>query len=323
MSKIINKRFNEIPVIDGEECKAILQKMQRDEAEPMEHLAYRKFKVCSALKEETADEWEAVWNEYMENIHTEQYFWNMVREKHSKTAQTASKEAEVRFLTMTAKHLEQRTTLDKILKLCGMTHTQEVKTIKGEDFAKMVTEGAKLEAEVRTVFGIRKSERKDGAFDVKALHDMLTSVWFSWSGVSISTINERRITIAGKRVRVYDYKFHPRTLWEKIKDICEVISEDEKKIVDITIIEQKKRRLPPIKIRNNVWKKAFGENTEGICVCCKERIHITSWDCSHIIAFKLGGLDSEDNLLPACKSCNRSMGIENLFDFKQRCYPDL
>ena len=218
LTNIDGAAFDEIPAIDAEEAEAIRRRMQRDEAEPMERLAYRKFKVCSALKEETADEWEDIWGEYMENINAEQHFWNMVREKHSKTAQTAAKEAEVRFLTMSAKHLEQRTTLDKLLKLCGMTHTQEVKTIKGDDFAKLVADGAKLEAEVRAVFGIRKSERKGGSFDVKALHDMLTSVWGVWSGADISTTNDRRITIDGKRVRVYDYEFHPRKLWEQITD---------------------------------------------------------------------------------------------------------
>lgn len=230
LTNIDGAAFDEIPTIDSVEAETIRRKMQRDEAEPMERLAFRKFKVCSALKEETADEWEDIWGEYMENINAEQHFWNMVREKHSKTAQTAAKEAEVRYLTMSARHLEQRTTLDKLLKLCGMTHTQEVKTIKGDDFAKMVAEGAKLEAEVRAVFGIRKSERKGGSFDVKALHDMLTSVWGVWSGADISTTNDRRISIDGKRVRVYDYEFHPRKLWEQITDR----SKDAEEIAETT-----------------------------------------------------------------------------------------
>jgi hypothetical protein len=220
LKNIDGAAFDEIEEIDGEQAEEIRMKMQRDEAEPMERLAYKKFRFLCALKEEKHDGAEAIWNDYMENIGDEMRFWNMVKEKHTTTDHTATKESEKRYLTMAAKHLEQRTTLDKLLKMCGLKHSQEEKTIKAEDFAKLVQHGATLEQEVRSVFGIRKSERK-GGFDVKALHDMLASVWGTWSGADVITTNERRLTIDGKRVRVYDYQFQPRTLWEAITDRSE------------------------------------------------------------------------------------------------------
>jgi hypothetical protein len=83
-----------------------------------------------------------------------------------------------------------------------------------------------------------------------------------------------------------------------------------------------KRRGIPKKIRDKVWNNAFGPVIKGNCVCCKEEIDFRKWDCAHIKAHKEGGTDAEENLRPTCAGCNRSMGVENLLDFKKRCYPD-
>ena len=83
-----------------------------------------------------------------------------------------------------------------------------------------------------------------------------------------------------------------------------------------------KRKGIPKKIRDKVWNNAFGPVIKGNCVCCKEEIDFRKWDCAHIKAHKEGGTDAEENLRPTCVGCNRSMGVENLFEFKMRCYPD-
>lgn len=44
------------------------------------------------------------------------------------------------------------------------------------------------------------------------------------------------------------------------------------------------------------------------------------WEAGHIMSVKEGGTDTLDNLRPICKSCNRSMGTENMDAFKARCY---
>jgi hypothetical protein len=80
------------------------------------------------------------------------------------------------------------------------------------------------------------------------------------------------------------------------------------------------RKSIPKKIRDRVWSKAFGDDEIGECVCCKDVIEITSWECAHIIAHKCGGKTEDDNLLPTCRSCNRSMGTENLEVFRARYY---
>ena len=82
-------------------------------------------------------------------------------------------------------------------------------------------------------------------------------------------------------------------------------------------------KRPPPKVRDAVWEAAFGNDVEGKCVCCNCTIYEDDWHCAHIVAVKLGGTDSQANLRPACSACNWSMGIENLWDYKRRCYPEV
>jgi hypothetical protein len=84
-----------------------------------------------------------------------------------------------------------------------------------------------------------------------------------------------------------------------------------------------RRKNVPKKIRDKVWSNEFGTSPEGYCVCCKEVINTYTWECAHIVAHDCGGLEEESNLRPTCRSCNRSMGTENLWAFKARCYPQV
>jgi 5-methylcytosine-specific restriction endonuclease McrA len=43
---------------------------------------------------------------------------------------------------------------------------------------------------------------------------------------------------------------------------------------------------------------------------------MTEFDAGHIIAVTNGGSDNLDNLAPVCGTCNKSMGTQNLQDFK-------
>jgi hypothetical protein len=81
------------------------------------------------------------------------------------------------------------------------------------------------------------------------------------------------------------------------------------------------RTTIPKKVRDRVWANAFGVGEEaGACACCREVIVVSQWECAHIVAHRFGGSDEEHNLVPTCRSCNRSMGTENLEDFRRRCY---
>lgn len=97
---------------------------------------------------------------------------------------------------------------------------------------------------------------------------------------------------------------------------------DELESISVPAPEPEARKNIPKAIRDAVWAAAFGDALIGNCFCCKKVIDIELWDCAHIVAHKKGGKDEKKNLLPACRGCNRSMGTENLMDFKARCYPD-
>ncbi len=97
------------------------------------------------------------------------------------------------------------------------------------------------------------------------------------------------------------------------KDAVEEISPGE----NITKKEEKSGKIPKA-VRSRVWKIAFGELFVGKCECCKRKIEFDNWECGHIQARKCGGLSIADNLRPLCTPCNRSMGTQNLYDFKDK-----
>jgi 5-methylcytosine-specific restriction endonuclease McrA len=76
----------------------------------------------------------------------------------------------------------------------------------------------------------------------------------------------------------------------------------------------------PKKIRLAVWNRDCGDSDVGVCDCCKEAVSYDAWECSHVIADKCGGKPVLGNLRVCCRSCNRSMGTENLETYKARFY---
>lgn len=70
-------------------------------------------------------------------------------------------------------------------------------------------------------------------------------------------------------------------------------------------------------LKENVWKKRNGENIEGKCYCCDNKITFDAFECGHITAFAEGGETNVDNLEAICKKCNRSMGKLNLEEYKK------
>lgn len=83
------------------------------------------------------------------------------------------------------------------------------------------------------------------------------------------------------------------------------------------------RKAIPKKIRGEAWKNQFGDSTKGSCFCCKKELDIfDDWHAGHIVSHSDGGKDTADNLRVVCGSCNLSMGTENMYAFKSRCYPN-
>lgn len=83
-----------------------------------------------------------------------------------------------------------------------------------------------------------------------------------------------------------------------------------------------KRKSIPKSLRNKVWNTTIGRRRGvGPCFCCQGEIDSKTFECGHIIAVKDGGRNTLDNLKPICSSCNRSMGVQNLYRFKAIYFP--
>ena len=73
-------------------------------------------------------------------------------------------------------------------------------------------------------------------------------------------------------------------------------------------------------LRNQVWVHHVGENFKVPCTCCAfNEINVFNFECGHIIPESKGGKTQCDNLKPICRTCNASMGTENMTEFIKRC----
>ena len=88
------------------------------------------------------------------------------------------------------------------------------------------------------------------------------------------------------------------------------------------ILEDSKtnRKGIPLSVRNSLWNEYFGNNFKGSCDVCGKEITRDTFEAGHIVSAANGGDDNIENLRPLCRSCNRSMGAENLNKFKKKYY---
>jgi hypothetical protein len=100
--------------------------------------------------------------------------------------------------------------------------------------------------------------------------------------------------------------------------------QEELERIRLAVREPEARKSIPKKLRLRVWRHYFrSEEADGICFCCGDEIYYeVDYEACHVIAHKHGGTDTLDNLRPGCRSCNRSMGTQNMVEFKKQFYPD-
>jgi hypothetical protein len=75
-------------------------------------------------------------------------------------------------------------------------------------------------------------------------------------------------------------------------------------------------------LKEAVWKKYMGNRQEGKCYCCNiTTINTFNFEAGHVISRKNHGPTTVENLRPICRSCNGSMGEENLEVFRAAHFP--
>jgi len=79
--------------------------------------------------------------------------------------------------------------------------------------------------------------------------------------------------------------------------------------------------------RHKCWRSWYStinpedKSSEGdvLCPCCEiNPINQGCFETGHIVSFKYGGSDEISNLRPVCSTCNKSMGIMNMDEYKLR-----
>ena len=87
--------------------------------------------------------------------------------------------------------------------------------------------------------------------------------------------------------------------------------------------EKKPRESIPKTLKSSVWDKSIGKaNGIGKCECCSKEIDSKNFECGHIKSVKDGGGTDIENLKPLCSECNKSMGTENLYEFKEKYFKE-
>jgi hypothetical protein len=76
----------------------------------------------------------------------------------------------------------------------------------------------------------------------------------------------------------------------------------------------------PQSVRRDVWKRRYPLSIDGSCVVCACDVDIHDFHVGHKTAQAMGGTDTIDNLDVVCASCNYSMGVMSLHDFKSKYY---
>lgn len=84
---------------------------------------------------------------------------------------------------------------------------------------------------------------------------------------------------------------------------------------------KKLRKSIPKSLKILVWDKNIGkEKGIGECDVCNSEIDSKNFECGHVKSVKDGGETNIENLLPICSSCNKSMGTQNLHEFKEKYF---
>lgn len=81
------------------------------------------------------------------------------------------------------------------------------------------------------------------------------------------------------------------------------------------------RSIPP-QLRRLIWETYMNKprSAYGPCFVCADEIHITAFECGYVIN---GGLINLENLRPICSSCNKNIGVRDLFDYKDHFFKSI
>lgn len=129
---------------------------------------------------------------------------------------------------------------------------------------------------------------------------------------------------ANENIRQSNFEKYSKNekLWSKcVKFNCFVGLVSESEFLKIMERLNEKRKPVPSGLKKECWRTKFSNNSNGKCEVCLKVIEALDFEAGHIISCYNGGEDTKENLVPICKDCNRSMGTQNLYEYKKEHYP--
>ena len=119
-----------------------------------------------------------------------------------------------------------------------------------------------------------------------------------------------------------EYTNNYSKIWKKcLKYNCFLGLINQEEYLKIMERLNEKRKPVPGALKKECWRIKFSNSSNGNCEVCLKVIDALDFEAGHIISCYNGGEDTKENLVPVCKDCNRSMGTQNLYEYKKEHYP--
>lgn len=208
--------WDNIDSIDSGVADDISKAMKRGDASVDHILCYKKWRFRSEFRTDCSDaDLKSLWARFYESS-CEGRFWNVILEKRLTVTDLARSEALKRYGIMSGDSVKKRETLERFLKILGMTHSQHEILISTEMLDKIGIQLSKDEKELREGLGLRASQRKTKEWTVANTIDLITVVLDMWGCGTVECVIKMK-KVDKKPIRFYSIQINKgNKLWSSI-----------------------------------------------------------------------------------------------------------
>lgn len=208
--------WDNIDPIDSGVADDISKAMKRGDASVDHILCYKKWRFRSEFRTDCPDlDLKSLWARFYESS-CEGRFWNVILEKRLTVTDLARSEALKRYGIMSGDSVKKRETLERFLKILGMTHSQHEILISTEMLDKIGLQLSKDEKELREGLGLRASQRKTKEWTVANTIDLITVVLDMWGCGTVECVIKMK-KVDKKPIRFYSIQINKgNKLWSSI-----------------------------------------------------------------------------------------------------------
>lgn len=122
-------------------------------------------------------------------------------------------------------------------------------------------------------------------------------------------------------------EYHSEILSNQLKEMRIQTQRTAQLLYELNKKTNRKKRVRksiPKSLKDLLWDTTFGDSVgEGNCYVCNIKINSKRFEAGHIVAEANGGKTILENLRCICSVCNKSMGTDNLEEFKGRYFPKI